>query len=212
METVENKNIRQKINAVTDLPVGYTPNLESKWDLLEAGFNKKENKAVGFYIRYISGIAAALLLIGGAGLYIIKNNKPVARQVQQASAHNEPAVIPVIPAGEKKTAKKRKETNRIYKETHPVKTEFVIHEITPLSDSVDQPATIIPAQLLLTSDKKTARFVELDFNEPVITDQAPSPVVVESKRFRFRIGSGSESNAGVQSANPSSLMLRKAFN
>lgn len=216
METAENSTIQQKINSVTDLPHGYTPNLQSKWDLLEAGLNKQERKTSLFYFRYISGIAAALLLIGGAGLYIIKNNKPVtkpaAQQTQPLFSVKEPIINEGIPATDKSITIKQKSANRINKTILPVKAEMSAEIIVQTSDSVVYSIPSEEVQPALVSNKKASRFVELDFNEPVITDQAPSQVVVESKRFRFRIGSGNESNAGVESSGTSFFRFRKAFN
>lgn len=214
METAENRIIRESINSITNLPQGYTPNLQSKWELLEAGLNKKERKTALFYIKYLSGIAAALLLIGGAGLYMVKNNKPVkkpiAEQLKQEDVVKEPLMTSVISKPEKKAVKRSARAKRINMPTMPVKEEMAINEM--IIDSIAYSAPSEAVQPLLATQKKASRFVELDFNEPVITDQVPSHVVVESKRFKFRIGSGNESNADVGSSGTSLIRLRKAFN
>jgi hypothetical protein len=79
MEMRSDKIIHDKINSVNDLPEGYSPNLNSKWELLQAGLKSEQNKkSVMYYIQRTSVVAAMLLLIGGSGLLIIKKlTKPI---------------------------------------------------------------------------------------------------------------------------------------
>ena len=73
MEMRSDKIIQDKINSVNDLPEGYSPNLNSKWELLQAGLKPEQNKKpVLYYVQRASAVAAMLLLIGGSSLLIIK--------------------------------------------------------------------------------------------------------------------------------------------
>ena len=74
MEMRSNDILHEKINAVTDLPDGYAPNLASKWELIDAAVNKVETKRKPtlFYVKRISAVAAMLLMIGGSWLMFVR--------------------------------------------------------------------------------------------------------------------------------------------
>src|SRR5690606_31521279 len=59
--------------------------------------------------------------------------------------------------------------------------------------------------------EKKARFVELDFNEPAITNKPPTEAVMASQRFRFKIGVAGQSTVGIPSKEYI-LGLKKQFN
>src|SRR6188768_4065609 len=63
MEAMQDKEIREKLNSLNTLPEGYSPSLDSKWELLRAGLpEKKKQPPFSLY-----ALAASLLLLLGFG-------------------------------------------------------------------------------------------------------------------------------------------------
>ena len=75
MDMLDNHNIRTKLSTLNSLPKGYTPNLESKWSMLEAGLSgQTKRNTLWKPVR----VAAMLLLLGGASLLIpLIKQKPI---------------------------------------------------------------------------------------------------------------------------------------
>ncbi|MES2558144.1 MAG: hypothetical protein V4590_00270 [Bacteroidota bacterium] len=75
METLEDNIVQHKLSSLDTLPEGYTPNLESKWSMLEAGFDGNKKRIVAW--KPIAA-AALLLFLGGAAL-LLQQIKPQAK-------------------------------------------------------------------------------------------------------------------------------------
>lgn len=206
MEMYSNNIIKEKIDSVDTLPDGYTPNLGNKWELLEAGLVKQqEKKTVLFYIRQMASVAALLLLFGGVGLFLIKQvqttpaAKPATgfnsnRQAAKKEAVNKTIITPVT--------KKNLRAKPAVIKMNVVLTPAVITE-EPVMAFIDSPKVMQTAAVEQVT-AKAKRFTEIDFNEPIISAKTSMENVVASQRFKFKIGFSAQSNAAAPTPNKSS--------
>lgn len=206
METREHELIRQKLETVTGLPDGYAPNLDSKWELLEASLNKSERaKKPLFWISAI-GSAAALFVVSTLLMITMRQEMPVPEKnkVTEKALKAEPGVIQQAVVQQKNQPEEI--TGRNKRNHVPVQLKNNEPVVGPVPENIPDE---VPAETLMVLTEKTPRFVEMDFNEPVINNQAPSETVMESQRFRFRIGVGGQSSASVPASGEKTLFSKK---
>ena len=214
MATAGEQTIKEKIESLTDLPVGFTPNLASKWEVLENGLKPEKKPLVFAWRKYLS-MAASLLFIGGAGLLLIKNintKPPLANAVKQ-EIKLPPTNLQVAKAPIK-INKKRLDNVRSKKVVSPQPV------LLPQADTaapepvfVEQP--IVPTEAIAVAEptlaKKPKRFEEVDFNTPVIGTTVPTQTYVESQKFRFRIGFGGGTKTVSSQSKQPAVSLSTAF-
>src|SRR5688572_16512448 len=71
MEAMQDKEIREKLNSLNTLPEGYSPSLDSKWELLCAGKPIKKRTSLSFWYA----AAASFLLLLSASLIFWQTEK-----------------------------------------------------------------------------------------------------------------------------------------
>lgn len=208
MEMRSNKIIQDKINSVNDLPEGYSPNLNSKWELLQAGLKPEQNKKpVLYYIQRASAVAAMLLLIGGSGLLIIKKpTKPTASNITT----NNKNIVNVAPntervnaVEEKKTIPSPQKTNKKVMVNAPI--QLAVNTPNTSIDSSTQKVEVVNQPIANTTINEqvatTERFTEVDFTSPIITPSTPTDVLVKAQKFKFKLGVGNNNQVNLQSEN-----------
>lgn len=211
MESVEDKVIKQKINSVTELPAGYNPNLQSKWELLQAGLEPRKKRSLLFYVSG-AAVAAMLLMIGGAGLYYIKLsalNKAEKKTVIAMPVKKEPLIKDSIQPHQLVEVKQK--TKRTYLQKQNVQVQIKAVQDTMMEAPHHELPMVITEEAIAAQPVRRKRFTEIDFSEPVITDKQPSEAFIASQRFKFKIGFGTSSNAAA-AENPSILGLKKNLN
>ena len=82
METMQDKLIREKLNSLDTLPEGYTPSLDSKWELLMAGQPQKKEPKRQFWYAAAAGF---LLLLTFGFLFLRSAKKPVTEIIAHTS-------------------------------------------------------------------------------------------------------------------------------
>jgi len=199
--------IKQKVNSLDSLPPGYEPNLESKWNLLEAGLDEGKKKRVILYWHRVA-IAAMLLIIGGGSLLFMNTHSPDLAQQKIGNKQIMKTEIPIQPLA-------KKEAEKIFvsasgKLTHPVfysnKMKTVVQSLTIAEQKNEHDSVIKPNELikdiseikLVSSSKiKRSRFVELDFNDqplaPTINWNEP---VLASQSIKFKLGISNGTSSG----------------
>lgn len=218
MEMRSNKIIQDKINSVNDLPEGYSPNLNSKWELLQAGLKPVQNKKpVLYYIQRASAVAAMLLLIGGSGLLIIKKpTKPTASNITT----NNKNIINVAPNTERVNAVEEKKTILLPQKTNKkvmVNAPIQLAVNTPNTsiDSSTQKVEVVNQPIANTTVNEqvatTERFTEVDFTSPIITPSTPTDVLVKAQKFKFKLGVGNNNQVNLQSENNPVFKLKTGF-
>ena len=213
METANNI-IKNKIDSVTDLPEGYTPNLNSKWELLQAGLpqqpEKKQRKPVMFYMQRAAAVAAMLLMIGGSGLLLIK--KPnTAKPHAQATAKPDQQLAKqqVLPSAKTIQVAAVKSTHVENKPTkinqQPIIIDSVIQAPSPIITPEPTP------QPMLAQAEPLPIITEVDFTEPVLKSTTPTDVLVKAQRFKFKLGIGETQGLNAATNKPNTIGLRTSF-
>lgn len=182
---------KQKIDSINSLPSNYEPNLESKWELLEASLKPNKKKPFIYWFNKIGAVAAVVLLFGAIGIYGVKIIKPtnvkkpgtaqvytIEKEKYAANTNIKNKILPVVT--HQKVIAKQKKVNVTTEQKPPLLTE---------SKPVDTP--IISVTLAENKEeetvKKQKRFTEIDFGETVVTK--PLEIKVAStQNIKFKIG------------------------
>lgn len=182
---------KQKIDSINSLPSNYEPNLESKWELLEASLKPNKKKPFIYWFNKIGAVAAVVLLFGAIGIYglkIIKPTnikKPVTTQVYPIEKEKQGAKadltnnIQLVVTHQKVIAKQKKAT---------ITTELKPPLLTE-KNPVDTPNTFMAVveKKVEQTVKKQNRFTEIDFGETTVTK--PLEIKVAStQNIKFKIG------------------------
>jgi hypothetical protein len=211
METHSDNIIKEKIATITALPENYTPNLNSKWELLQAGL-PKQKKPLVLYINNISAIAAILLLIAGLAIqYFTAVNQPIAKPalISFAKEQEVPKLAPTLLVQEQKNKLKKIKTKAIQK-TKEVSGVAQLIEIPIVNtDSINLAPVQTPIALVPLS-KKNKRFTEIDFDAP--NYQAPANNNVAANTPSFKLGFFSNLSAtNTTTQKQSTLLLKHNF-
>ncbi len=187
--------IKQKIDSINSLPSNYEPNLESKWELLEASLKPNKKKPFIFWFNRIGAVAAVFLLFGAIGMYGVKLLKPTDIK--------KPTTAQVYPVEKEKQAGKADLTRNLKNKILPVvahqkviakqKKATITTELkSPLlteKNPVDTPNTFMAVveKKVEQTVKKLNRFTEIDFGETTVTK--PLEIKVAStQNIKFKIG------------------------
>ncbi len=212
METAGEQIIKEKIDGLTDFPDGYTPNLASKWEVLENGLKPKRRPLMLLWSNYVS-IAATLLFIGGATLLLIKqtSHKPTAQSAIVVQPKRKVNVIkaPILsePTKAKPIYAKSSHPKRVSAEQGLPQADTSKNNIMPHEQPLEPAVVVVET----TPAKKPRRFEEIDFNNPVIGTSVPTQTYVESQKFRFRIGFGGGTKAVSSQSSQPAVSLSTAF-
>jgi hypothetical protein len=218
METRSYKIIQEKINSVNDLPEGYSPNLNSKWELLQAGLKPEQNKKpVLYYIQRTSTVAAMLLLIGGSGLLIIK--KPTKPITSSLLTNNNSVVNTAKKIEEVHQLEEKKVSKLSIKNTKKVMVNEPSHlAINNLNTSVDSSIQKVEANtkpivhtIINEQVASTERFTEVDFTTPVLAPSVPTDVLVKAKKFKFKLGAGNNFQVNNQTEFTPVIRIKTGF-
>ncbi|MCU0422995.1 MAG: hypothetical protein MUC81_09315 [Bacteroidia bacterium] len=215
MEKKSIKKIQEKLNNLHDLPKGYEPDLQAKWDILQTALHHKKSGVKKRGLVFWWQIAAACLLFGGAGLlwfkYYQSHQPKTIAKVTKASA---PVVNQKVTVA--KPAKK-KGSIRYKSAKHPTRIQLPIiqEKDTVISIAkVDLPepkAAEIKDSLppVVVAKATTERFIELDYNKPLVKDTAPNQIFIQAKKYRFNVGFGDKQQA--KSGRKNFLKIRSIF-
>jgi hypothetical protein len=89
MESWEHNIIRGKMDNLQGLPAGYLPNLESKWDIIEAGLPQQKKRTIPLLIRW--SVAAAI--VTGIFLIGVKINEDKETRTGVMTSLNKPLLV-----------------------------------------------------------------------------------------------------------------------
>jgi hypothetical protein len=190
MEMHSNNIIKQKIDSINSLPQNYEPNLESKWELLEASLESNKPKPIVFWFNRIGSAAAILLLLGGiGGIYVIRVikpanlKKPATAQVQRIEKEDyaKPSLKKDSMANAKQDVIVKPKSLKKITEAEPLMITENKHIDTPII------SVAIAENMVIESVKKYKRFTEIDFEEPLL--KKPLEIKVASiQNLKFKIG------------------------
>lgn len=218
MEILEDNIVQHKLNRLDTLPEGYTPNLDSKWSMLEAGLegNKKTASA------WKPMAAAALVLLLGGGILLLQQIKQ--RQPLPTVAHSTPNIIIRKPLVDKTGIAPIQPTITVAKQTlskptithpiaqPPVAQETVNHIQTPAPAPVtfEQPQEI-QQQIAAAPHLKKHQFIEIDFNEVPVTQTQHTESTIAFRPFKFGIGQQNRTYTINEGATDNVFRFQKSF-
>lgn len=181
---MDHKNIAEKINGLDQLPEYYTPNLELKWGIIEAGM-EKSHKPV--WVWWYS--AAAVVFIAGL-IWFIQPAHQMADLPAPLVKENQTAVsvkanpIQEKPVHAEKSGNKKKQAVQMV----PITTAAVA-EISREQEVTQQPAVTTDTLLQVAQTKGVIpkqRYVELDFSDGI--EQSSPQTTIAAQQFRFKLG------------------------
>lgn len=189
MENLENNIIENKINSLGTLPEGYTPNLDSKWSMLEAGLQGNSRSP---FIWKPFAAAAILLLLGGSILLMQQIKQKSLLKADYIKLDEQVKRVPstithaILPAKQHSVALKQ--------HANPPKAQQdkrIISEPTPAVVG-QEPAALVQSQeasqpiaTAAAPKKKQPHFVEIDFNNPPISSKQYDEPFLAFRAFKF---------------------------
>jgi hypothetical protein len=212
METDNNYILKQKIDLIDTLPINYEPNLESKWELMEASLKPHKRKSFLYIFNRIAGIAALLLLLGGISIYGIKSIKNQHENTKIITAKK--SVLPsknyaFIPKLTNNKSKKIK-TTRLFVKSKLVKTNNTLLEVK--NQFMDTKILDTNERLVIVIPEKQKRFTEIDFGEPTLSAQN-GITIPNNPNLKFKIGGFDQTNLTTFAQNkPTFLGISKQIN
>lgn len=203
MKNMGDKAISEKLGELDTLPHGYEPNLDSKWELLEASMSKCKDSSKRLVYTWMS-IAASLLIIFSLGISLYFNqDKEITAEKNRAPliplATSEPPTSyltedknPAENSGKIQTeimsshstahvsiAKSMIQPLLAQKNTDLLQKDSVVEN--PESETIK---TFVSAQVLPTKKNKQ-RYVQVDFGD--VATQAATPPEQGALSIKFRI-------------------------
>jgi hypothetical protein len=190
--------VKQKIDSINSLPPNYEPNLESKWELLEASLKPNKKKPFIFWFNRIGAVAAVLLFFGGIGLFSIKVmkttdvKKPVSVQVNPLKKEKNNTETDNLVRVKKMLNKSIIPNKNVTAKQNNLNTisgqaPFLILEKKKV-DNTNFPLAIAENRILETH-KKQKRFTEIDFGKPIINEPTEIEVAsIQHFKLKFKIG------------------------
>ena len=204
MESWENKIIKDKMNGLPGLPAGYSPDLSSKWEIIEAGLPQKKRSSIPLWSRW--SVAAAIL--AGISLTAIQLHQNNERQQGMMASVKTPSLhIPIVIQKEqivvaKPAVIKNKEMQKALKLLPVSKTDGIAKEdkqpiikdklkIDPVIPEIDS-ATVFTDKLAIITPqpeipkRAKRRTFQKDFNDGLLVmDTGCSKPV--SPQFSFKL-------------------------
>ena len=228
---MEDNIIAGKLAELNTLPEGYEPNLDSKWALLEAGINKRDTVDKRFMYLWMS-IAASLFIVCVLGIWSYMQPKRVIVQkkvqpkiqfsIQQELTASSDRSKKEIHVWHKVHVLSVHQFSSVQKSTQ-LKAELPLVTAEALSsckDSVSviqESAVVISATLNSPLKIKKPRYVQVDFNTPIIDKPQPSEEIAFSGtlHIKFHIGTSVNTESGTTKNdylnNSSTFQFQKNF-
>jgi hypothetical protein len=194
MEILEDKIIRQKINSLDSFPDGYEPNLESKWNVIEAGLDERNKKKM-IISWYRIVVAAMLFIIGVGSVLLISIKSPSTKNYTEIKSKP----LPLVHHTENEDRQKKRNKIAHHHSQKITNKSFSIEKTKPLHDSlienkIEQNFTEVNVASMAIKIKKP-RYVEVDFNTQPIITSTHSESILASQPIKFKLGMSVESSS-----------------
>lgn len=182
MENQDNKILADKLNSLQELPVGYTPDLSSKWEIVEASLpEKNKRRKLPIWVRW--SVAASVLI----GVCTIGLNKQIKNEYGKNVVRNtvpkyQPKSIAVNPTqqAEWTVVSAQKDTNKaltVSRSTVTVSTSDI---------TVDQ------QRKLIDKETSTIDLVHLNKDLPVVDNNTAIQIKDSSTQEELVVASVTE--------------------
>ncbi|RYD70041.1 MAG: hypothetical protein EOP53_26115 [Sphingobacteriales bacterium] len=192
MEHLDDKNIQNKIDSIESLPVGYSPNLEGKWEILEATIPHQKRK-----FKFSLAIAASIVLLIGFTLIFYQNTKfktgkilaekPVPAEKKAAAKETVILLQSTAIKRNTETIPAKQRALKIPKETHiyeSPKMVWVPDSVVKKPENEDfLVLQTVAAENIKPAKKGKKLYVEIDFNDVPQTAPKPQQNIAEDSTF-----------------------------
>lgn len=186
---LDNQYIKQQIDSVTEFPDGYTPNLETKWEILATSIQEQKKQKATLLLWGKISAAASVLIIMGLCLRLFTQQGPIESKI--ASQLNTDSKIQQILPSPVKVEKEIKPINKVRKRTAVIPIEEIVNDqvaFTYQTIDTNQVKAVNPAIVLpIKATAKMDRNVEIDFFEPAISVHTSSETIVKAIQFKFTL-------------------------
>ena len=214
MEWLENNILKEKLEQLDTLPEGYTPSLDSKFELLMAATSAPAKRVSRLYYLIPASAAAAVVVMF---FYFSGVEQKVEYAAHYYSGHQlaEPAVVNTHIQQSETVAqvqKKQRIRKRLRTKTAPaaeVKVAFLGNEHMANTPVVEEQNTTLVAIENTPKKEKKVRYTEVDFDDKPIHVASAEPAHTPKQRVAFRF-SIFNTTAGT-STNTPPLLLKQNF-
>jgi hypothetical protein len=202
MQHLENNKIAESLHSLEAFPEGYQPNLEAKWQILEAGL---PSEAKIFSWKRLM-VAAILLLLAGACIFVYTNSNQTKPEIASAIIKQPETVFPVntepveiVIEAPKATAKKRNMKPEVVKPAkNNIKQEQVLVTIDQTHENINVEAGVETMELpvvvpSVAKKPNKKRSFTRDFDGIPVKDSFEKTA---SKSFQFKFFSNRQSSEG----------------
>ncbi len=204
---MDHKSIAEKINGLDQLPEYYTPNLELKWGIIEAGMERSHKP---MWIWWFS--AAAVIFIAGLIWFVKPADQTANLPAPLVKEYQASVTFKANPIQEKSVhAEKRVNTQKQAAQTVPL---TAVAEISREQEVTQQPAVTTDTLLQVAQSERIIpkqRYVELDFSDGI--EQSSPQTTIAAQQFRFKLGNWpafSKTGSGIKQTDIP-LRIQKTF-
>lgn len=214
MEWLENNILKEKLEQLDTLPEGYTPSLDSKFELLKAATHAPAKRVSRLYYLIPASAAAAVVILF---FYFSGVEQKVEYAAHYYSGHQlaEPAVVNTHIQQSETVAhvQKTKRVRKLYSaKTVPgteVPAPVVAEEHIANTPVVEEQNKVLVAIENTSKKEKKVRYTEVDFDDKPIRVASAEPANTPKQRVAFRF-SIFNTTAGT-STNTPPLLLKQNF-
>lgn len=186
------KSVREKLNQLTGLPEGYTPNLQSKWALLEASLEAEQHsKRRGFWMLRAAAVLF-LFSVSAVMYFYLHRTAPMANPLQARSSVTPapvPARQPVAPSIVQVVAQRPapRPVRAVEQNTPlPQVEQPVINGVVPQTE-VEAILATTEATIAVTKKKNKVRYEQMDFGNTVVTTGTLAQQIPPAKTFQIKL-------------------------
>lgn len=229
MENLENDIIKNKIDSLHELPDGYMPDLDSKWEILESAMNDPKKKRISMFWPLTVVAASVLVFIGTLflskpAINIVQNKSSFEKEIKSGNEIVQNSKVSPdsyrvqndTKIEERKSVQNSKNRSGDYRVQNSNKNELnkkdkielIVHEMGVIqSDTIKEISNIILAETKPAARNKKRKFVEINFDAPV------QPATVEnSPEEKISVRFFAKSNEGSNGSNADGTRLKLQHN
>ncbi len=197
----QNNLLKEKFESIDNLPLDFTPNLDSKWELVAAALPATNSSKKPLFILYFSGVAALFLAVITFFWFEPKQDLPLAAPTPKIIekptafvAEPKKEIATIKPVNKRKISIKKREEAPVLVQTKG--------SILPAL-----PAVLVAEKV---PEKIKSRYVEIDFTDEVYAAKFPKANTSEKLvQFRFFMPETSGFSSTTNGGSP--LQLKANF-
>lgn len=180
---MDHKSVAEKINGLDQLPEYYTPNLELKWGIIEAGMERSRKP---MWVWWLS--AASVIFIAGL-IWLVKPSAQMADLPAPLVKENQASVTLKANPIQEKSVHTEKRVNKQKQVAQTVPLTAVAEISREQEEVTQQPAVTTDTLLQVAQTERIItkqRYVELDFSDGI--EQSSPQTTIVAQQFRFKLG------------------------